>query len=177
VKPVTLLLLVWCGCACVAAQVRMSVEPITRVYKADGWDIPGIKEAHPKVGTKPHSRGESNGISYQITVLVPNHTTTAKIPFVFLDTPNRRISYEERTIRVEEIKAYEVNGHPYCYQVSAMLHSVDPKSHTGGWAGLLDMWYYDESGQGKWTVMDSVGPLLPAVPLPPKWADAQRERR
>jgi len=172
---VSLLLFVWCGCAFVWAQGGTNVESITRVYRADGWDIPGIKGSQPKRGTKPHSLQEANGISYQTSVLIPIQPTTATIPVVRLDTTNRRISYEERRIRVEEIKAYEVNGHPYCYQVSVMLYSENPKSHAGGWAGLLDLWYYDESGQGNWTVMDTTGPLLPDVPLPPKWAEAQNQ--
>jgi hypothetical protein len=170
------LLFVFWGCTCLWAQTGQTAEPITRMYKADGWKIPGISNAHPKNDTPPHSSHDRNGVSYQTTVLVPSNTTTVNVPFVWLDSSNHRFSYEERTIRVKEIRAYEANARPYCYQVSAMVYSEDPTSKVGGWAGIIDLWFYDETGYGKWTIMDTAGPLLPDVPTPPRWAETKNFR-
>lgn len=142
-------------------------EPITRVFNPNGWQVPALKSSHVKNGTTAHVPAVSNSIKYQMTVLVPSvGQELSKVPLVHLDPTQKWLVYDERTIRVLEITRYEVNTKPYCYRVSVMLKSEEPKSHLSGWAGELDLYYYDESGEGTWTVMDTAGPILPDIPKP-----------
>ena len=152
------------------AQTAQTDARVTRAYNPDGWNIPGLKNAQIKPGTIAHAPADSKDFTLETTILMPGENDLARIPFVWLDAANHRIGFQEREVKVSEIKAYEVNSRPYCYQVSLAIHSKDPKTRAAGWAGLTHVWYYDETGDGVWRTMDTTGPLLPAVPVPPKWA-------
>ena len=174
-KNFAILLFLLCA-VLVFGQTKTPSAPITRVYNEAGWTIPGLKNAHVMHGTTPHEANEIIGIAYQITNLEPTDKTNARVPFVWLDSPKQRYSFREREVRAQRITAYEVNSRPYCYRVEVMFFDHNPETKTGGWSGSLDLWYYDETGTGRWTIMDTAGPtvptgqLLPHVPLPPAWA-------
>ena len=166
-KTLALLGLFLCTSIFALGQVAESPKSITRVFKPNGWQIPALENSHVKRGTAAHVPAVSDERKYQMTVLVPaaGHESS-KVSFVHLDPTQNWLVYDERTIRVLEIRRYEVNTQPYCYKVSVMLKSEDPKLHVAGWAGELDLYYYDESGEGTWTVMDTTGPVLPDIPKP-----------
>jgi hypothetical protein len=140
---------------------------LTRVFKESGWDIPGLKHSHLKPGTIPHGTGVDNDFSYQVTVLVPESGQVLHVvPMVFVNEEKQKIIYQEWKVKVTQIRRFEIDGKPYCYQVSVMLHSEDPKTRASGDAGIVDLLYFDESGTGNWNIMDTGGILLPAAPRP-----------
>jgi hypothetical protein len=152
-------------------QSPAPLMPITRVLNEAGWEIPGLKGAHTKTGSTPRSSGQSNGFSYQVTVLVPDPKMKHYVvPMVSVDKDQQQAVFKELRFKPTEIHRFEVAGKPYCYQVSGMIYSQDPRTKTGGYAGTIELLYYDQSGSGVWTVLDTGGLLLPGVPQPPPWA-------
>jgi len=143
---------------------------ITQVRNEAGWQIPGLKGATVKKGTTPHSSSQAKGFTYQVTVLTPSPQKKAYlVPLITADAVRQQILYREVEFSPDEIHRFEVMGKPYCYQVSGILHSRDPQTKAGGSAGTIDLLYYDESGDGSWTILDTGGLLLPEVPQPPLW--------
>jgi hypothetical protein len=164
----SVVLICFIGTLAAWAQPNTSgAQRLTRVLNESGWDIPGLKHSHLKPGTTPHSSGVDNAFSYQVTVLVPESDQVLHVvPMVFVNQEKQKIIYQEWKVKVTQIRRFEIDGKPYCYQVSVLLHSEDPKTRASGDAGILDLLYFDESGAGNWNIMDTGGILLPSAPRP-----------
>ena len=154
------------GCLSISAQTRQAAST-TLIFNPDGWRIPALQDSHLKPGTTPHAPAGWGNAEYEATLLRPREGhDLSKVPRVYLDSEANRLVYEEQTVKVLEIRRYEVNARPYCYKVTVMVKSENPKSDEAGWAGEIDLYYYDEAGKGTWTLMDTTGPLLPEIPKP-----------
>jgi hypothetical protein len=171
VRLCPLLACVVCSLAMWAQSSVPKASQLTRVFNESGWDIPGLKHSHIKPGTTSHSNGAANGFSYQVTVLLPDSDKElAVVPMISVDTTKEEIVYREWKFKVTEIHRFEVDGKPYCYQVSGLIYSENPETRVGGYSGTVDLLYFDQSGTGTWTILDTGGLLLPTVPQPPSWA-------
>ncbi len=160
-------------CFVVQAQAPQNARPITQIFNEDGWEIPGLRDARIKPGTKTGPASYSVEMSHGATstLLVPKLPDKLyDVPIITIDSAKQRIVYRKRRYKVIELRRFEVNGKPYCFQVSGMIFSEDPRTKVGGWAGEIEFLYFDESGSGVWTIMDPHGLVLPEIPKPPEWA-------
>jgi hypothetical protein len=137
------------------------------VVNEAGWEIPGLRNARVKPGTLPSSKNKIGDFTYEVTVLVPGRNQVFQsLPQVYLDQEANQLVYKVVDLKILEIQRFEMDKKPYCYKISALVRSADPHSKVSGWAGTLELLFFNETPSGTWTVLDQDAPVLPDVPRP-----------
>jgi hypothetical protein len=144
----------------------------TRIFNPDGWTIPGLERARSRVHGRNSPSDKQTAV--QVTGFEPGpRGKLYTIPLITPDPEHHQLDYQTLSIEPIDIYRYEVNGRVYCYQVSIIMHEFDPKSKRGGTGGGVEIYYYDETGSGVFTIMEFNVTVFPYTPPPPQWVTSR----
>jgi len=139
---------------------------IQEVFKADGWDIPGLGSTAVKLERGRFDAGTEDEIF--VTMLESKSPEASITTLSCSRGAAGRITYRDQPVDVREIWRFEKNGHAFAYKVTTTWMGVEGKSrYPLGTA--MTLLFYDPDGTGRFSVMRYSDVDFPFKLIIPDW--------
>jgi hypothetical protein len=137
----------------------------SEIYKAEGWTVPGLKDASIQMRGNVKMRGTFADLPGVIfTTLEPVNVETMITEVNCSRDHEGRLEIMDKPIRILELTQYEYKGRVFAYGLEYeknVIHNGE-RGRLGAASGYL---FYDTDGSGRFTIRKWANwPFLPSVP-------------
>jgi hypothetical protein len=132
-----------------SSSVQAEQCRVKELLNYQGWEIPGLAAATVKL----HARYKSEGVPDNVFIdLMESQAPLVRLTFVGLKSCETAV-ISFRSIEVNRIERFIMNGHVFGYRVTGTIASVDNQGHRTLAGSDEIVYYYDPDGSGKFSVM------------------------
>lgn len=131
-----------------ASSTQSPTCGFTELYRASGWDIPGVEHGVPDPPRMDFAPIPGVGVIN----IQPRPLETAILFAACIDAAPGRLTLEEMPVRVLHLMRFDVKGKVFAYGVSLGGQS-DHHGKRADVGSAYSVFYYDSEGKGIFTVM------------------------